>query len=58
MKFTLYSGINSVIYIFRCKNIVAYYKTIIINYFGICIAHCSCNQFMEIRNKEKMFTAL
>ena len=55
---TLYSGINSVIYIFRCKNIVEYYKRIIMNYFVICRAHSSCNGVTGIGNREEMTTAL
>ena len=59
MLFTLYSGINSVIYIFRTKTIVAYYKPIIMNYFVMCRAHCSCNHDLsEIRKREDISTAL
>ena len=56
LLFTLYSGINSVIYICRCKNIAAYYKHIIKNYFGVCAAYCSCNRITEIGNREEMST--
>ena len=55
---TLYSGVNSVIYIFRCKNIVEYCKYIIKNYFGICAAYCSRNRITEIANREEMSTVL
>ena len=58
MLYTLYSGINSVIYIFRCKNIVAYYKRISMNYFCTCSPHSSCSRVTEIGNREEMSTAL
>ena len=58
LLFTLYSGINSVIYICRCKNIVAYYKHIFMNYFGICRAYSSCSRVTEIGNREEMSTTL
>ena len=51
---TLYSGVNSVIYIFRSKNIVEYYNPIIKN----CIPYFSCNHITKTGNREEMSTEL
>ena len=54
MLFTLYSGINSIIYIFRSKIIVEYYKPIIMNYFTVFRENCLCNRNLsEIRKREE-----
>ena len=51
--FTLFSGINSVIYIFRSKEIIVYYKAIILNNYE----HILCtNNVLEINTGEEMTT--